>query len=60
MGSKKLLLKQKEIAEAFASGRDVFVSFVSQFQFFSSKKNPSRFFRKGSGYETTYTDGLSA
>ena len=26
MGSKKLLLKQKEVAEAFASG-DVFVSF---------------------------------
>ena len=27
MESKKLLLKQKEVAEAFASGRDVFVSF---------------------------------
>ena len=43
MGSKKLLLKQKEIAEAFASGRDVFVSFVSQFQFFVKKESFSIF-----------------
>jgi len=27
MGSRKLLLKQKEVAEAFTSGRDAFVSF---------------------------------
>ena len=27
MGSKNLFLKQKEVAEAFASGRDAFVSF---------------------------------
>ena len=27
MGSRKLLLKQKEVAEAFASWRDAFVSF---------------------------------
>ena len=31
MGSKKLLLKQKEVAEAFASGRDVFVSFPTSY-----------------------------
>ena len=43
MGSKKLLLKQKEVAEAFASGRDVFVSFVSQFQFFVKKESFSIF-----------------
>ena len=27
MGSRKLLLKQKEVAEAFASWKDAFVSF---------------------------------
>ena len=31
MGSKKLLLKQKAVAEAFASGRDAFVSFPTSF-----------------------------
>ena len=31
MGSKKLLLKQKEVAEAFASWRDVFVSFPTSY-----------------------------
>ena len=31
MGSKKLLLKQKEVAEAFASRRDVFVSFPTSY-----------------------------
>ena len=31
MGSKKLLLKQKEVAESFASGRDVFVSFPTSY-----------------------------
>ena len=31
MGSRKLLLKQKEVAEAFASWRDVFVSFPTSY-----------------------------
>ena len=31
MGSKKLLLKQKEVAEAFASGRDAFFSFATSY-----------------------------
>ena len=31
MGSKKLLLKQKEVAEAFTSWRDLFVSFPTTF-----------------------------
>ena len=31
MGSRKLLLKQKEVAEAFASWRDVFVSFTTSY-----------------------------
>ena len=29
MGSKKLLLKQKEVAEVFASERNAFVSFLT-------------------------------
>ena len=36
MGSKKLLLKQKEVAEAFASGRDVFVSFPTSYVYSST------------------------
>ena len=31
MGSKTLLLNQKEVAEAFASGRDAFVSFPTSY-----------------------------
>ena len=31
MGSKNLFLKQKEVAESFASGRDVFVSFPTSY-----------------------------
>ena len=31
MGSRKLLLKQKEVAEAFASWRDAFVSFTTSY-----------------------------
>ena len=30
MGPKKLLLKQREVAEAFASGRDTFVAHSNQ------------------------------
>ena len=31
MGCKKLLLKRKEVGEAFASGRDVLVSFLTSY-----------------------------
>ena len=31
MGSKKLLLKQREVVEAFASGIDVFASFPTNY-----------------------------
>ena len=30
-GSTKLLLKQKEVAKAFASGRDAFISFPTSY-----------------------------
>ena len=41
MGSRKLLLKQKEVAEAFASWRDAFVSFpISYTSTFAPKAFP--------------------